>query len=568
MKHWIFFFAVLSSFSLAAGKHLLIEAEMMTRTGNYTIQRNDKASGKYYLDSPYADAACRGKYEIPSGGRYFVFVRNLSYGDNRRKVEISIDGKPVGAAGDEINGFIWSRIGEVTLTQGVHEIALAAKSTNTKPDAILLTTEDNPSAENAITISALDAEHFTGNVKLNGHAVQAPFETQHCGETMSFTFLPKANGKPLTRGALKYRFHGDDGQQKSGVIPLTGKEITVSTTLAKPGFVWCYGQLAYEDGSVALCIGKDGKLYNATYTTSSGAEVEKIPQIGEASDFDEFWAAQKKELAKTPLAATLREVKGVDPGNFRTFEVEVSCAGPRPVTGYLVIPRDAKPKSLPVTVSFHGYGLGKQALPNPYGGRIRFSVNAHGMPLGEGDEFYREFFKPLKNYAMNDGADPLNCYFHQMAWRVMRSLEFVRTLPEWDGKNLSVDGGSQGGLQSIWAAALDDQVTYCEVTVPWNSNLGGELCGLIKPVGCAVEYFPALNYYSGGNHAKRIKCPVNISRAGLCDTLCPPSSVARLYFNLKCPKKITWIENNDHFNPLPGSREYRYQSDDYKSSQP
>lgn len=569
MKRWNFLFAVFASFALTAAEpSFVIEAETMARTGFYALCASAKASGGYYLDSPQSDTACRGQYEIPRAGNYTVYLRNLSYGDNRRKVAVSIDGKEIGAAGDETHGFIWSRAGEIELTAGWHEIILSARSSNTKPDALLLTQEaDAASGEkNAVKLDCLDGMIYQGRVKLNGRAKQAPFETKRCGDKIDFVFFPKANGKPLVTGALSYRFHGDDGQDISGLIPLNGKEITISTTLQKPGFVWCYGKLAHTDGALALCRGRDGKLYNALYTTSAGADVENIPQLAEASDFDEFWAARKKELAQTPLDATLREVKGVDPSHYRTFEVSVRCAGPRPVTGYMVMPRDAKPKSLPANVCFQGYGLHKQGFPNPYGKRIRFIVNAHGMPLGQSDEFYREFFKPLKNYAMHDGADPLTCYFHQMALRVMRSLEFIRTLPEWNGADLVVEGGSQGGLQSIWAAALDDKVTFCNVTVPWNSNLGGEKLGLIKPVGCAVEYFPALTYYSGGNHAKRIKCPVNISRAGLCDTLCPPSSVARLYFNLKCPKAITWIENNDHFAPLPGSREYHYQSDDFPSA--
>ena len=40
------------------------------------------------------------------------------------------------------------------------------------------------------------------------------------------------------------------------------------------------------------------------------------------------------------------------------------------------------------------------------------------------------------------------------ALRVMRSLQFVKSLPQWDGKNLQANGGSQGGLQTVWAAAL------------------------------------------------------------------------------------------------------------------
>ena len=195
--------------------------------------------------------------------------------------------------------------------------------------------------------------------------------------------------------------------------------------------------------------------------------------------------------------------------------------------------------------------------------QVVLDINAHGMPLGEDDAFYQKFFTPLRGYAMHDGANAQTCYFHQMAYRVLRALQFVRTLPEWDSKNLVVSGGSQGGMQSLWAAAQDEYVTYCYISVPWNCNLGGETLGLIRPQGCDVEYFPALRYYDSANHAKRVKCPVEVFRAGLRDTLCPPAAVARMYHNLKCPKKIVWIENNTHFSPLPGSREHIYRTPDF-----
>ena len=53
------------------------------------------------------------------------------------------------------------------------------------------------------------------------------------------------------------------------------------------------------------------------------------------------------------------------------------------------------------------------------------------------------------------GYEPENAYFNAMALRLMRACEWAKTLPEWDGRTFAVDGGSQGGLQSVWCAALD-----------------------------------------------------------------------------------------------------------------
>ena len=58
----------------------------------------------------------------------------------------------------------------------------------------------------------------------------------------------------------------------------------------------------------------------------------------------------------------------------------------------------------------------------------------------------------------------------------------------------------------------------------------------------------ALRYFDPVNFAKRVspKCRVEIERAGLGDYTCPPSGVAVLYNNLKCPKKINWVQGSTH----------------------
>ena len=564
-----------ASFLAAGEKIYLIEAETMAETGRYALEKESKkASGGYFLHAAEAGEKCRGLYRIPRSGKYVFYLRNLGYGENSRKVALFVDGREIGIAGDERNGFLWSRAGEAELTAGEHEIALCARGVHTRPDALLLVPGDKlPCADDALPaekdverLPALDGEILRGKIALNGTTEKAPFSSHRCGEKIDFVFHPACDGKALTTGFLLYHFRGDDGEESSGKVALTGEKIVLPATLKKPGFVWCHAALGKESGGRALCADPGtGGLYQATFVSAAGADEEKIPQIAEPADFDIFWGTLKKELAAVPFDATLREVAGRQSEKFATFAVEAACAGARPVTGYLVMPRGATAHSLPAEVGFQGYGLHKPFFPNPRPGKIYFEINAHGMPLGENNDFYRDFFKPLQGYAMHDGADPQRCYFHDMAYRVLRALEFVRTLSEWDGKNLIVSGGSQGGMQSLWAAAQDDKVTFCRISVPWNCNLGGGYFGLIQPSACAVEFFPGLLYYDSANHAKRITCPVEITRAGLCDTICPPAGVARMYHNLKCPKKITWYENNTHFAPLPGTKTFTFGTDDFPS---
>lgn len=46
-----------------------------------------------------------------------------------------------------------------------------------------------------------------------------------------------------------------------------------------------------------------------------------------------------------------------------------------------------------------------------------------------------------------------------MLLRDWRALQWAKTLPEWNGKDVAVAGGSMGGYQALAMAALDPGVT-------------------------------------------------------------------------------------------------------------
>ena len=178
----------------------------------------------------------------------------------------------------------------------------------------------------------------------------------------------------------------------------------------------------------------------------------------------------------------------------------------------------------------------------------------HGYELEREPEYYDEFFRSICSGGRTFGfdekqnADPENCYFSGYTYRIMRALEWLKTLPEWNGKDLIVSGGSMGGLQSIWAAGLDSDVTQAFPRIPWCCDIGGRdtLKRIIDP--WYIHETPALRYYDPVNLAKRIskKCRVEIPRAGLGDYCCPPSGVSVLFNNIPGPKKINWVQGSTH----------------------
>ena len=394
------------------------------------------------------------------------------------------------------------------------------------------------------------------------------------GETMTFTLqLQGVKSIPPDTYFISWTRTGDDGKIEKGKSPASLTEpLVIKTKLDKPGFVRIE----------ALIVDKNGKAYRKSFRGDpntpegkkalnawerkdkrvffdggAGVEPETLQSVPEPKDFDAFWARRRARLAKVPLEAEKKELENYSK-SMNVYAVSIKCAGPRPSTGYLSVPK--KPGKYPVKVSFHGYGHtypNKGHVVKPIVGSddtIYFNFSPHGYELEREPEYYDEFFRSIcsggRTFGFDDkqNADPETSYFSGYTYRIMRALEWLKTLPEWDGKNLIVSGGSMGGMQSVWAAGLDKDVSVAKPSIPWCCDIGGR--DTLKRIinSWYIHETPALRYYDPVNLAKRISknCKVEITRAGLGDYCCPPSGVAILFNNIPGPKKINWVQGSTH----------------------
>lgn len=381
-----------------------------------------------------------------------------------------------------------------------------------------------------------------------------PAVSYKAGDKVVFTFNFGEMNKDIPEGTvISWVREGDDQVFANGDLVWRHDEpVTLETSIGCPGFVHIFAKL--KDAAT----GNDIKFENGNAVTldcGAGAEPEKLIAAPEPRDFDEYWQKQKEKLAKCPME--LLEKKEVLRNNgVVVYAVKISCAPPRPVTGFLGIPENAAEKSLPVYCYYDGYSSHKdifQQIPKWFANdKISFAVNAHGADLLQDDEYYEQFNKEIKSgdygYAFDpkQNLSPDTAYFHGMVMRLLRAAEFAKTLPEWDGKTLVACGSSQGGLQSVWAAALDHDFTSAYPTVPWQCDVGGEDAFNRLSGPWRIPYVPGLKYFDCVYMARRITCPVEIPRAGLGDYICPPSGIALLYNNLKYPKKINWYQGSNH----------------------
>ena len=386
------------------------------------------------------------------------------------------------------------------------------------------------------------------------------------GETMTFTLsIQGAETMPTNKLFISWTRTGDDGIKETGKAPASLTEpLVVKTKLDKPGFVRLEAYVVDEKGRQFEKTRKPGKLswvdsmkLKLFFDGGAGVEPEKLLGVPEPADFDAFWAKQRARLAAVPMDVERKVVSATAEKSL--YAVRIACAGGKPVTGYLSVPKDAEngTKKYPARLETHGYSYRPPYNPPSLrGGEIVLNINAHGVNLpafGADEAYYKDFGEKIKSngeaYAFDpvQNSDPETAYFNGMALRVMRGLEYLKSLPEWNGKDLYASGGSQGGLQTIWAAGLDPQVTKAESSITWCCDMGGTELGRNRG-NWYIKWVPALGYYDPINVARRISknCRTLIPRAGLGDYTCPPSGLAILFNNIPGPKKINWDQGSTH----------------------
>ena len=269
-------------------------------------------------------------------------------------------------------------------------------------------------------------------------------------------------------------------------------------------------------------------------------EPEKlVPARPLPPDFEDFWKKELSFLKKVPLEAERKKIAWeTEEGKGLLCEsVRIKSLGDIPVTGYLVMPENAPEKSLPAIVCYHGAGYKSSVKQLSFGrNAIVLDANAHGLENGREKKYYLELNK-LPNCVIENRSSLKKSYVKYMFLRTVRALDFVKSLPQWDGKNLIVFGRSQGGSQSLAAAALCKEVSLCVSNVP---ALGDHAGKTVKrqpgwPVlnGRAGERIRKVSdYVDVVNLASLVNAPTYLS-AGLMDLICPAASIALMKNQMK-----------------------------------
>jgi len=392
-----------------------------------------------------------------------------------------------------------------------------------------------------LPLHAQVAAPVTSTVKLSALA-QRESALYHRGETVTFVVKVADKEVPVAAGELEWTLLKDGlPLNQQGKVEIRDGQATVSGKLDEPGFLQLRATYRPEPKAPALTA-----LAGAGIDPS---EIESSLPVPE--DFDAFWAAQKVQLAQvlpqvelTPVSSPVKTVEA--------FDLQAKCVG-APVSGYFARPLEAKPKSLPIILTVHGAGVRGSGLGSATGwaakGFLAMDMNAHGLPNGRPEEFYKEQTEgALKDYRYKGRDSREECYFRGMFLRLVRAIDVLTARPEWDGRTVVVYGSSQGGYQAIVAAGLDPRVTFFGAGVPAGCDHSGmmvnRIAGWPKLVALGAEGKPdakgleTARYFDAMNFATRAKTAGCCFTVGFIDTTCPPSSVYAAYNRIQGAKQI------------------------------
>jgi cephalosporin-C deacetylase-like acetyl esterase len=306
----------------------------------------------------------------------------------------------------------------------------------------------------------------------------------------------------------------------------------------------------------------DGKKYSA-YATCGFSPEEIKPSTTLPSDFKEFWTKALDDLKKVPVAPVLTLIPERCTDQVDVYHVRLDNIQGK-IYGILCKPK--KPGKYPAILTVPGAGVRPYEgdINNAAKGYITFQIGIHGVPVNLPPSFYGELFAgPIREYWTINMDDRNNYYFKRVYLGCVRAVDFITGLDEFDGQNLAVQGGSQGGALSIITASLDNRVKYLAAFYPALSDLTGYLEGRAggwphmfrNEFTNKKEKIEVSKYYDVVNFARFVEVPGWYSW-GYNDNVCPPTSMHAAYNVINAPKELHLFQETQHWT-FPEQREQK-----------
>lgn len=373
--------------------------------------------------------------------------------------------------------------------------------------------------------------------------------TYKTGEPVHFKITVLKDGNPLKNIGVKYQVGPEKMEPvKKDSVVLANSVLSVpATTLKTPGFVQCIATATL-----------DGKEYRGI--GAAGFEPLAIqPTVANPTDFLKFWDSAKADLAKIPLDARMTLLPDRCTENVNVYHVNIQNyrLGAR-LYGILCVPK--KEGKYPALLRVPGAGIRpyRGDITNAEKGIITLEIGIHGIPVTMDESVYANLGAgALNNYPAFNLDNKDRYYYKRVYIGCVRANDFIFSLPQFDGVNLAVTGGSQGGALSIVTAALDSRVKWLGAFYPALSDVTGYLHGraggwphLFNKDNIAFnnskEKIETCGYYDVVNFARQLKVP-GIYSWGYNDETCPPTSMYAAYNVITAPKSLYLALETGHW---------------------
>lgn len=369
------------------------------------------------------------------------------------------------------------------------------------------------------------------------------------GENVKFSISVLQYGNPVKNAVIRYTIGPEkmDPTKKDSLALPNGILTVDGGTMRTPGFLRC-----------VVTAKLDGKEY--TKMATAGFDPLNIkPTVDNPADFTEFWNKAKADLANIPMDARMTLIPERCTEKVNVYHVSLqNFRNNSRLYGILCVPK--KEGKYPALLSVPGAGVrpyyGNIAMAEK--GLITFEIGIHGVPVNMDVSVYNNLGAGALNGYQNFNLDDRDRFYYKRVYLgCVRANDFIFSLPQFDGKNLAVTGGSQGGALSIITAGLDPRVKYLAAYYPALSDVTGYLKGR---AGGWPHYFDQNNlafnnkkdkiettgYYDVVNFARLLKVP-GLYTWGFNDDVCPPTSMYASYNVISAPKSLYLALETGHW---------------------
>lgn len=368
------------------------------------------------------------------------------------------------------------------------------------------------------------------------------------------------HGVPLTDVEIQYEVAGDclppESKLQTARLGKDGRAVLEVGTSKKAGF-----------RDVLMHCKIEGKAYQNHLKIGFDPQT-LTPFTREPKDFDQFWQQVLQEQAQTVLKPEVTPAPEYSTDKVDCYLVKLNGGTkqvPHMMYGYVSIPK--KEGRFPVLVSPPGAGVKpmnpqKTQFYTSEGDIIRLELEIHGINPALSANDYKDISRSFGDHTGNgylaNGLQSRDTYYMKKVYAMLlRAVDYLTTLPQWDGRNILVQGNSQGAALSLVLAALDPRITAVACAHPALSDMAGYAepgrtggyphFGIkYREVELTPQVIETLSYFDVVNFARRVKCPVYMTW-GYNDNTCPPTTSWIVWNALQCEKEKYVTPINEHW---------------------